>query len=101
MGSNGVLIVLRSTGTLSWCQEVAKRYYECLVCGRKFPEGQGIVITKAGITLHFHSSRCAAKFLKLLLERLDEDVARRVLRELVDELKKSIEEKRRSRAKVI
>jgi hypothetical protein len=80
---------------------MAKRYYECIVCGRKFPEGQGIVITKAGITLHFHSSRCAAKFLKLLLERLDEGEARRVLRELTEELRKSLEEKRKARAKVI
>ena len=80
---------------------MAKRYYKCIVCGRKFPEGQGIVITKAGITLHFHSSRCAARFLRLLLERLDEGEARRVLKELVEELRKSLEEKEKARVKVI
>ncbi len=72
---------------------MAKRYYTCIVCGRKFPEGQGIIIEKAGIVLHFHSRRCAAKFLKLLLERLDDNTARKVLRELVNEL----EEARRAR----
>ncbi|MEB2836761.1 MAG: hypothetical protein GSR80_000712 [Desulfurococcales archaeon] len=72
---------------------MAKRYYTCIVCGRKFPEGQGIIIEKAGIVLHFHSRRCATKFLKLLLERLDDNTARKVLKELVNEL----EEARRAR----
>jgi large subunit ribosomal protein L24e len=73
---------------------VAKRYYTCIVCGRKFPEGQGIIIEKAGIVLHFHSRRCATKFLKLLIERLDDSTARKVLGELIKEL----EEARRARA---
>ncbi|MEB3816532.1 MAG: hypothetical protein LRS46_01120 [Desulfurococcales archaeon] len=65
---------------------MAKRYYTCVVCGRKFPEGQGIIIEKAGVVLHFHSRKCAAKFLKLLIERLDDNTARKVLRALVKEL---------------
>ncbi len=80
---------------------LAKRYYECIVCGRRFPEGQGIVISRAGITLHFHSSRCAAKFLRLLIERMDEGEAKRVLKELKEELRKNLEEKRKLKAKVI
>ncbi len=72
---------------------MAKRYYTCIVCGRKFPEGQGIILEKAGIVLHFHSRRCAVRFFRLFLERLDDDAARRALRELVKEL----EEARRAR----
>lgn len=78
-----------------------KRYYECTVCGRKFPAGQGIIVTKAGITLHFHSSKCAAKFLRLLIERLDEGETRKILRELVDELKENLEKKKETEVKVI
>jgi len=73
---------------------VAKRYYTCIVCGRKFPEGQGITIEKAGLVLHFHSRRCAVKFLKLLVERLDDSTARKALGELLKEL----EEARKARA---
>ena len=42
--------------------------YKCIVCGRKFHQGQGIVIEYGKYRLAFHSSRCASKFLKLLLE---------------------------------
>ncbi|MCE4615061.1 MAG: hypothetical protein F7B60_06005 [Desulfurococcales archaeon] len=63
-------------------------YYECNVCGRKFPIGQGIVLNKSGFTLYFHSNRCASKFLRLLLERLDEDCARSAINEVLDELDK-------------
>ena len=76
---------------------MARNYYVCSVCGRKFPVGQGIVITKAGVTLYFHSNRCASKFLRLLLERMGEDEARRVLRELLEELSKALDEKRREK----
>ncbi len=67
---------------------LAKDYYECVVCGRKFPVGQGIVLSKGGYTLHFHSSKCASKFLKLLLERLDEGCASPALKEVLEELSK-------------
>ncbi|MCE4617174.1 MAG: hypothetical protein F7C32_01120 [Desulfurococcales archaeon] len=76
---------------------MARNYYECSVCGRKFPVGQGIVVSKAGITLYFHSNRCASKFLRLFLERMGEEEARRVLRELLEELSKALEEKRKEK----
>jgi large subunit ribosomal protein L24e len=63
-------------------------YHECSVCGRKFPVGQGIVLSKSGFTLYFHSSKCASKFLKLLLERMDENCARTAIREVLEELDK-------------
>ncbi len=80
---------------------MARRYYECIVCGRKFPEGQGIILSRAGVVVHLHSSRCAAKFLRLLIERLDEGEARRAISELRDELARALEEKRKRVAKVI
>ncbi|MCE4607040.1 MAG: hypothetical protein F7B59_06920 [Desulfurococcales archaeon] len=67
---------------------MARDYYECVVCGRKFPVGQGVILSKSGFTLYFHSNKCASKFLKLLLERLDEDCARNAIREVLDELDK-------------
>ncbi len=80
---------------------MAKKYYECIVCGRKFPEGQGIVLEKAGVRLYFHSSKCAARFLRLLLERVDDSCIRPALKELVDELSRSLELRREKTRKVI
>jgi len=74
---------------------LAKRYYECLVCGRRFPEGQGIVLYKAGTPLYFHSSRCAAKFLRLLLENLEDACAKPALQETVSALKAALEARRK------
>ncbi|MEB3825143.1 MAG: hypothetical protein LRS47_00560 [Desulfurococcales archaeon] len=74
---------------------MVKEYLECSVCGRKFPRGQGIVVSKSGFTLYFHSSKCASKFLRLLLERLDEECAGRSIREVLEEL----EEARKSRVR--
>ncbi len=60
--------------------------YTCIVCGRVFPEGQGIVIVRAGVTLAFHSKACLAKFFRLFVERLDEREFRRAAREVIREL---------------
>ena len=65
------------------------RRYECVVCGRMFPEGQGIVITRAGVTLAFHSKACLAKFFRLFVERLPEKEFKRVAKELLEEYKKA------------
>ncbi len=77
----------------------ARRQYECIVCGRKFPEGQGIVIKRAGITLAFHSKSCLSKFFKLFVERLDEREFRRAARDVMDELRQMREA--RAKRKVI
>ncbi len=71
------------------------KYYTCVVCGRKFPEGQGIVIRRAGIELAFHSKSCFTRFFKLFAERVDEKEFKRVARELV----KEFEEVRAARLK--
>ena len=78
-----------------------KHYYECIVCGRKFPQGQGIIIRKAGYELAFHSSRCAARFLKLLLERADDRCLSTAIKETIDELRKALEARRERTKKVI
>lgn len=80
---------------------MAKRLYECVVCGRKFPEGQGIVIAKGGLVLHFHSSRCAAKFLKRLIENADDQCILKAARETLNEFREAIEAKRKASRKVI
>ena len=80
---------------------MARRLYECVVCGRKFPEGQGIVIVKAGRALHFHSKACAAKFFKLLLERVDDKCITPAIDEVLAELRRALEERRRRARKVI
>ncbi len=58
----------------------------CIICGRVFPKGQGIVIDRANVSLVFHSKKCASKFLKLFIERISEKEFKRVSRELLDEL---------------
>ncbi len=75
------------------------RRHTCLVCGRVFPEGQGIVVSRAGIELHFHSKTCLTRFFKLFIERIEEREFKRVVRELVRELEEA--RKARARAKVI
>ncbi|NPA05141.1 MAG: hypothetical protein GXO09_03485 [Crenarchaeota archaeon] len=75
------------------------RRYECIVCGRVFPEGQGIVITRAGVTLAFHSKACLAKFFRLMVERLPEKEFKRVAKELIDEYKKM--RARQAKSKII
>ncbi len=71
---------------------MVKNKYKCIVCGRVFPEGQGIVIKYGNLILSFHSSRCAAKFLKRLLENTPyEDIGRYVkdvYEEFIEQLKK-------------
>ncbi len=64
---------------------------KCLVCGRSFPEGQGIVIVKDNIVLEFHSSRCVAKFFKRMIEDSpDISCLRDTIRELVEEYKEKV-----------
>ncbi len=67
------------------------REFKCITCGRRFPEGQGVMISRGSLTLTFHSSRCAYKFFKLLLERVDERCFMDTARDLISELEKSLE----------
>ncbi len=80
---------------------MARRYYECIVCGKKFPEGQGIVIVKSGLTLYFHSNKCASKFLRRLLEHAEDSCIREALSETIDSFKKALEAMKERKRKVI
>ena len=73
--------------------------YKCIVCGRVFPEGQGIVIERGGLTLAFHSKACAVKFFKLMVETMDEGEFKKVARSLMKEFEEL--QKRRAKQKVI
>ncbi len=64
--------------------------YTCIVCGRKFPKGQGIIIELGGTTLTFHSTRCATKFFRLLIERIeDKGPIEKVAKQLIQELEEA------------
>lgn len=41
--------------------------YTCIVCGKKFPEGQGIIIRRDGLELFFHSKGCLGKFMQRVI----------------------------------
>ncbi len=62
-----------------------KQRYKCIMCGRIFPEGQGIVITYGKTILSFHSNRCASKFFRLLLERVPPEELERYIKRLIEE----------------
>ncbi len=62
----------------------------CVVCGRKFPRGQGVILVIGGKEYSFHSKVCALKFVRRLLEELGEaasTAAEGVVREFAEELK--------------
>ncbi|WP_292319841.1 hypothetical protein [Caldisphaera sp.] len=80
---------------------MAKLEHECIVCGKKFSNGQGIIINKGSLKLEFHSSKCATSFFKLLAERLDESCFEKSSKDLIKELVKIREEKQKQAKKVI
>lgn len=61
---------------------------KCNVCGKVFPEGQGIVITVEEEVVALHSSRCAVKFLKAIIDELEPAVSK----EVIGRVKKNFEE---------
>lgn len=77
------------------------RVGRCMVCGRYFHEGQGIVIPYQGLTLEFHSARCASRFLRRLLEEIDPSCGRPAVARLVDEYRESLRELDRKASKRI
>ena len=78
----------------------SRERFKCCVCGKVFPEGQGIVIKLAGGVVAFHSSKCAARFLRLLLDISSKEVASAALR-LARELESKLAEIQERRAKKI
>ncbi len=78
-----------------------KKKHKCIVCGRAFPEGQGIVLYYGGIELAFHSNRCASKFLRQLLDRVPPDVLGDYVKRLVEENLEKLRELEKRKAKKI
>lgn len=68
----------------------------CIMCGRPFPEGQGVVLSRGGLILEFHSGRCAYKFFKLMFDRLDYQCLT-VARDIAGELAKAREARSRTK----
>ncbi len=70
------------------------------MCGRVFPEGQGIVIKIGDREITFHSSRCAAKFYRMLVDRGSKEVVSESLK-LAKELERLLEERKEAASKRI
>jgi len=73
--------------------------YLCVVCGRSFPEGQGIIVEKAGHRLFFHSKRCLTRFFRRFVEELEDSCASRAISRVKSEFEELA--KAREKAKVI
>ncbi|MCE4604709.1 MAG: hypothetical protein F7B20_07080 [Aeropyrum sp.] len=75
--------------------------HRCIVCGRVFHRGQGVVVKLPGGVLEFHSSRCAQRFLRMLLEDRHSECVQREALSLARELEGALEKAAEKRAKVI
>ncbi len=73
----------------------------CVVCGRKFSVGQGILISFGRNTYNFHSKTCALKFVKKVLESLDPSELERTADKVTEEYSKILKEKTERTAKKI
>ncbi len=80
---------------------MVKERYECIVCGRKFPKGQGIVISIGEKLYTFHSKGCALKFLRRVIEEIELSHVIKAFEKVSDEFKKEQEEKQSLRSKSI
>jgi len=65
----------------------------CVVCGRKFSAGQGILISFGRSTYSFHSKACALKFVKKVLEGLEPSELEKVADRVAEEYSKILKEK--------
>jgi len=74
---------------------------ECIVCGRKFPEGQGVLIDLGDTKLVFHSKSCALKFFKTLFLRIEYSLIRNYVNETIEEFRRKVNDERKRKAKKI
>ncbi|MEO3994070.1 MAG: hypothetical protein QN229_07195 [Desulfurococcaceae archaeon TW002] len=73
----------------------------CVVCGRKFSVGQGILISFGKSTYNFHSKTCALKFVKKILENLEPSELEKTADKVAEEYSKILKEKAERTAKKI
>ena len=81
--------------------QVMGEKYVCLVCGRIFPQGQGVKITIKGTDYYFHSKACAYKFLRELVLSADIDCISDVAKEIRRKYEDLLEKKKEASKKVI
>ena len=77
-----------------------KEKLTCIVCGKKFPRGQGIVLNVGGKEYPFHSKACALKFLRRVLEELKPEEVSKAFEKVEGEFREELrlkEEKTRKR----
>uniref|UniRef100_A0A7C4NN49 Uncharacterized protein n=1 Tax=Staphylothermus marinus TaxID=2280 RepID=A0A7C4NN49_STAMA len=80
---------------------MGRNKYRCIVCGRIFPEGQGVVIKHGELTLFFHKSKCACKFFKYLLENTPYSEIGRYVKNTLDFFEEKLEKMKEIRTKKI
>ena len=80
---------------------MVKERYECIVCGRKFPKGQGVVIDVGGKLYIFHSKSCALKFLRRVIEEVEPSYMIKAFDKVSNEFMKEREERQALRSKSI
>ncbi|MEM0283172.1 MAG: hypothetical protein QXE32_02560 [Sulfolobales archaeon] len=74
-----------------------KRRHTCIVCGRVFPEGQGVILKIGENQLTFHSKSCAIKFIRYYLDLIDLQCAEKSLRKAVEDFEKIRENRTRKK----
>ncbi len=80
---------------------MSRKKHVCIVCGKMFPEGQGIVLTLDNYMLTFHSKACALKFFNTLLHKVSFDLIRDTVEDTVEEFKRKLREEFKRKAKKI
>ncbi|MDP8002850.1 MAG: hypothetical protein ACP5I6_01015 [Caldisphaera sp.] len=80
---------------------MVRQKYRCIVCGKEFTEGQGIVMQRGSIKLTFHSNKCASSFFKMLIERPEASCLESSIKDVIKDFEKKLEEKEKKNKKVI
>lgn len=79
----------------------AESKHKCLVCGRVFPDGQGVILRLGNELLEFHSTRCFSKFARRLLERVPADEVRGYIKKLREEYEELLAQRSKLKSKRI
>lgn len=75
--------------------------HKCIVCGRVFPEGQGIILDIGDEVLEFHSAKCFSKFTKRLFEKIPIDEIKGYVKRVREEYEEYLSQRNKIKAKKI
>lgn len=75
--------------------------YRCVVCGKTFPEGQGVIVKHGDLLLTFHKSKCACKFFKHLLESTPYSEIGKYVKNTIEFFERKLEKEIETRTKKI